>query len=321
MTCLLICKPDRWLDPALQPRRRIKMYDLQVFFANMDKILQRLKVNYSYTPKFGKLIETQCTFIGHHTHGPLNNNTWHTKKGYIPGFVYFDRTGYSGWAEIANSQTLFDASQQVDTVTARDFLTPFAQDYILNNRSKISQNKSDSFLRPDAPYVFVAGQIPTDSVQYWADIKSDDLIRLVANTFKNTRYTVIYKPHPIDYDKRRSFYNKLAKTLPITISHGSVHQIIKDATAVFTINSGVGFEALLHNKPVFCSGHSDYHWVTHRIKKADDIKNFEEKVKKTDITRIQKYMYYMLKNYFVECDNLTSIQNRIEQVLKEAHQV
>lgn len=317
MACLLITKPERWLDPARQAKRNIKMYDLQAFFVNMDAVLQNLKVNYSYINGIAKYIETECTFIGHHTCGSLNQDMWHIKKGYIPGFVYFDRTGYSGWAEIANSQTLFDTSQQIDSKTANDFLIPFAQDYIQNNKSKIDQN--ESFSRPDRPYVFVAGQIPKDSVLHWADIDTDDLVRLVAETFRNTNYAVVYKPHPVHYKKQRSFYNKLAKTLPVIISHGSVHQIIKDATAVFTVNSGVGFEALLHNKPVFCSGHSDYHWVTHRIKTADDIKNFEEKVKKTNITCIQKYMYYMLNNYFVQSDSLTSIQNRIEQVLKEAH--
>ena len=41
-----------------------------------------------------------------------------------------------------------------------------------------------------------------------------------------------------------------------------MHDLSSHAAAVFTINSGVGFEALFHLKPVVTFGHAEYDAVT-----------------------------------------------------------
>jgi len=42
------------------------------------------------------------------------------------------------------------------------------------------------------------------------------------------------------------------------MSDASVHDLISGANAVFTVNSGVGLEALLHGRPVVVTGECDY---------------------------------------------------------------
>ena len=44
--------------------------------------------------------------------------------------------------------------------------------------------------------------------------------------------------------------------------NANVHDLISRARGVFTINSGVGFESLIHGKPVVTFGNCDYRWAT-----------------------------------------------------------
>ena len=44
--------------------------------------------------------ETNSIFLAWHNHG-TTKNTWFIKSGYMPNYFYFDKTGYSGWAELA----------------------------------------------------------------------------------------------------------------------------------------------------------------------------------------------------------------------------
>jgi capsule polysaccharide export protein KpsC/LpsZ len=57
----------------------------------------------------------------------------------------------------------------------------------------------------------------------------------------------------------------------------NIHDLLSNCEAVFTVNSGAGMEAILHNKPVFCYGKSDYASVSHYILK-DEI-NWSERNK------------------------------------------
>ena len=44
------------------------------------------------------------------------------------------------------------------------------------------------------------------------------------------------------------------------------HSLIKQSESVFLVNSGVGFEALLHEKPVYCYGQVEYDCVINKVK-------------------------------------------------------
>src|SRR5690606_11694616 len=44
----------------------------------------------------------------------------------------------------------------------------------------------------------------------------------------------------------------------VLLSNASIHSLIERAEAVYKVNSGVGLEALLHEKPVVVTGKCDY---------------------------------------------------------------
>ena len=58
----------------------------------------------------------------------------------------------------------------------------------------------------------------------------------------------------------------------IWVDQCSVHDAIKGAKAIYTVNSGVGMEAILHEKPVVVFGQAEYDCVTERA----NLKNMDE---------------------------------------------
>ncbi|RJJ95293.1 capsular biosynthesis protein, partial [Escherichia coli] len=84
----------------------------------------------------------------------------------------------------------------------------------------------------------------------------------------NTSTKVVVKRHPycnsIEVEK---LINELEKEGKIIVSDSSVHHLIKTSKAVITVNSGVGLETVIHNKPVIITGKSDYYYAATAIAK------------------------------------------------------
>jgi capsule polysaccharide export protein KpsC/LpsZ len=260
------------------------------------------------------MIETDGIFLSHHTNFK-NKNIWNIKKGYINGYLNFDRHGYSGWAEIADSEKLFHESQEVEYSKALAFFEKFANDYINGDRSKIKQSTVGFDL--NTPYVFVAGQRPHDTVAQHSKIDTVQLMKDVINAYKDTNYKVVVKVHPLEIG-RAGRYSFLDNNPNVIVTDASIHTIIPKCTAVYTVNSGVGFEALLHRKRVFTSGHCDYHWVTTVLENKNDvIKSIVHLDEKIDEEALIKFVYYMLNIYFVNAYSEQSIKDKINLTIEE----
>ena len=83
---------------------------------------------------------------------------------------------------------------------------------------------------------------------------------------------IIVKPHPLNSESMkplgRIVLDRIKKGENILWARNiNIHELLENCEAVFTVNSGAGMEALLHKKPVFCYGRSDYASVSHYILK------------------------------------------------------
>ena len=97
---------------------------------------------------------------------------------------------------------------------------------------------------------------------------------------------------------------------------GSLHQLIAKSSAVYTINSSAGFEALLHGKRVFTTGHCDYHWATTTLKTDEDIKNSVTLIEQpVDKDRIIKFLHYCFNHYFMNVNDEKSIEQKIQKAV------
>lgn len=105
---------------------------------------------------------------------------------------------------------------------------------------------------------------------------------------------------------------KYEKEKKIMIFNGSIHDAISKCTTVYVINSGVGFEALLHLKPVVTFGKSDYMSVTKHITNLNEIeKNPCYFLDDEQRDKIKLFLYYFINEKCVSIDNKKDIKRKI----------
>ena len=246
-------------------------------------------------------------------HGTFKQkNVWNLKKSYIPGYSYWDRSGYSGWAELTTSEEMFVESQKIDYEVAKKFFDSFAKQYIESNTSKYSQTDSKPFHHKNK-FIFVACQKPHDTVSKLARIKTEHLPRLVQEVCQNTEYDVVVKFHPM-HGKQIEILN-MDK---VHIVDNSIHDIIPHASAVITVNSGVGLESMLHRIPVYTTGVCEYQWITRSIKSKEELKNILDTINDPfEEERNVKFFYYLLNTYYVKTNDIQSIQEKLMMCITE----
>lgn len=290
--------------------------DVEKFYTMLPEILIEMGIEYDATPatlgRNGKKVvrdkDTLC--LAWHLHGNLPD-IWHLKTAYLPDYFYFDKHGYSGWSDLAK-----EYEYDVDIENIRDEMQAFCDNYISRNRSRAIQPEA-AYL-PKEPYVLVLLQRNNDTVMEFAHMDSQVLLDEVTEVYKDTKYKVCAKSHPFK-DTLKTYGDGDVKIGPdVFHATGSLHKIIAGAAAVYTVNSGSGFEALLHSKRVFTSGHSEYHWVTTTVKNRQDLQDTMHLVEEpVDKDAILKFLHYALNKYFVNVNDRQSIKDRLELAISQ----
>jgi hypothetical protein len=280
---IIINKPVSWINRD-KAKGGYWHHDIDELYTRLERLVKDFKVP-------GRV------YINHHSIG--GKNTWHIKKGYVPGYLYFDKYGYSGWSELAKKYdgNLIFPNEKEDIIS-------ICQYYINNNVSKAAQPAISD--EPDKPYILVTGQQATDTVARLSYIDTNTLPKLVKKAYKNTKYNIVFKPHPLD----KTRYSNYVK--------GSIHDLIPNAEAVYTVNSGTGFEALMHGKRVFTTGDCDYKWATTQLKTEQDIIDSIDLIEEPiDLDYIISFLHYCFNYHFVHAYSDESIIRKLQRVVKE----
>jgi capsule polysaccharide export protein KpsC/LpsZ len=234
------------------------------------------------------------------------------KEVYTLHEMYLDKTGYSGWAEMANNEELFKESQRVELDEAKRFLSGYVKKYEENGSTKYKQSSEIS--KTPLKFVLVLMQVSNDTVSKLADISSYNLAKMVSDGYSGSDFSVVIKPHPRDV----RFKPNMVNNKDAIIVNDSIYSLIPKSSAVYTVNSGAGFESLLYRKPVFTSGHNDYHWVTTRVRNRDDIEKTKSQFD-IDKDSIVKFLYYFLNEYVITYDNKEQIRRKIMKIMNGAN--
>lgn len=287
---MVIYKPNKkflW-DPSHTHAPEYK--ELIAFYNNLEQVLKEEEISYKIEPcNFISPIKkhSNAIVLGFHIYDNPENY-WTIKRGYLPGYLYFNRTGYSGWAECT-----YDKNKKYNC----ENLEEIKKYYIKNNVSKGVQPEGAD--KTKKPYILVLAQKPNDTVSKLAHIKTLDLSALVQRAYVESDYTVYTKQHP--------GANCLSGTNCI---EGSLHTLIADADKIYTVNSGAGFEALLHGKHVFTSGKCEYQVVTTCLSNFDDILRTIDLPGPTQ-EEIDNYLSYCFTEFFVNAFDKESIRKKV----------
>ena len=107
----------------------------------------------------------------------------------------------------------------------------------------------------------------------------------------------------------------------IYLIDGNIHKLVTQSTGVFVINSGVGFESLIHGKPVVTFGNCDYKWATFRASpdSLDEAKRYVFEFSDIKQQRAWRYVYYYHFHhaYSIDSAHWSDSQERLLQFLAD----
>ncbi|MCW7538933.1 CDP-glycerol glycerophosphotransferase family protein [Aquabacterium sp. A7-Y] len=250
--------------------------------------------------------------VSYHTRATYNSAWLHIQESPLAGRCSVDPQGFAGYSSLANGFSELEAHcEGLDQEQLLRNHRDLHETYVAANVSKYEQAAPGA--QVSGPYVFVALQIPTDTVADLADVDGIQLLHTVARHYAGTGIKVIAKRHPYcnSLSVQRATAALQAEGL-IELTEASVHELIAGAQAVFTVNSGVGLEALIHLKPVVVTGDCDYAYgVAARARSVDELARILHAPLVADTGRIYRLLHYYVHRFTVCADDTDEIDRRI----------
>ena len=201
----------------------------------------------------------------------LDERVYYYMQMVIPSIFSIDPCG---WCATSSNWPISESSWTESKMTP-DIFDQIAE-RINSNKSKFQQPKFQNILLPEK-YILFPCQIPHDeTIKYHSDVSVENSLEcLITAITRNKDFSLVVKSHPANiaamkplHDIFQSHQNKIndnEKRRLIWIDQASIHELIQKSTAVFTVNSGVGLEALLHSKRVYTFGNADYASAAEKI--------------------------------------------------------
>lgn len=305
---IVIRKPTRFIE-IFRDAKKLDVHndDVEKLYNVLPGIIEKLGIDFTILETNEQVHNYRRRpddiLLSWHDYG-MTKNTWYIKSGYLPNYFYFDSRGFSGWSELTTSY-----HHDIDVNEVREWVESVCSNHIENNITRFTAPYDDPL--PSNPYVLVIDQRPDDIVNDLAYINY--LPHHVKQTFADTKYDVIVKSSPLAIE-----YSKTGWRFEIEEDAGSLHALISSASAIYTINSSAGFEALLHGKRVFTTGLCDYHWATTTLKTREDLRRSIELIDEPiDNDARIKFLHYCLTEYFMTTHDVSSIEKKILRAVDE----
>jgi hypothetical protein len=168
-----------------------------------------------------------------------------------------------GWGPLQASMASMPNVSHIDSGRAAAYCRQLSWDLQQSGASKHRQPPPRRITNI-GPYIFVPLQLSEDdTILYHSPIKVTDFIDVIGEWAVAKGWTLVFKLHPYDNARQTARAVERWTRYPNIYScQDNIHSLICGAVLVCTINSGSGFESLIHGKPVVAFGDCDYRWVT-----------------------------------------------------------
>ena len=188
-----------------------------------------------------------------------------TASAYLPPFRYFDPQGVRALSSIGDQQ--FDA-QSVAADPAQALFDRLRLAYVAGRKSRYDQPDEVVLVPQGCIAVFLQSE-GHRQVEETCHLSMRQMIKALLD--RDDPRPIVVKPHPRDTDMdtltwlgQKARKDKRLHLLPVNI-----HDILAAADVVVTINSAVGVEAMLHEKPVVLCGQADFHHICEVVTRRD----------------------------------------------------
>ena len=259
--------------------------------------------------------KTRGRIISYHTRAPFDPTRIHVQEAPLAGYCTFDHAGFAGFASTATDHS--EIHRFVANITDEALETNHQEmiaRFVDANVSKYSQSGDSGPLPTN--YVFVALQVSTDVVAQLGFMTGMELLDGVVKHYRGTGTRVVVKRHPFCRSmKVQESLDRWEAEGDIIRSNSSIHGILKNAQVVFTINSGVGLEALMHEKTVIVGGSCDYCYAARVANNRDELSQILTGNLAPDRKRIREFLYFFTQRFAVPATDSTGIRLRLAEWL------
>ena len=247
--------------------------------------------------------------LSYHTEG-YSPGTLHFKEADLPRYFSIDTHGYSGWSSLAGSSVEGLPLGDLPAADVEEFFESTRRHMLQTHYSKYVQSANvDHGPLPDR-FVFVALQILGDRVQSLARVPMLQMLDIVVRRFAGMDRAVVVKRHPLCQNRHVSdVLAALSASKKILLRNDSIHDLISNADAVITVNSGVRSEAAIHLKPVYIFGAAEYAPIAHSISdEADFVRKTNPIELPVSADMIKRFVYFYRNRWLVDTQDARSLQ-------------
>ncbi|OUM88989.1 MAG: hypothetical protein BAA01_10255 [Bacillus thermozeamaize] len=191
--------------------------------------------------------------------------------GLLPGTIVVEEMGQMGESFPAVKYQQFmnlDVNDQDLAMAER--VIKMIRDKKLNRNIQPINNMKEKLLSQlikDRAIIFYAGQNDFESgmYPYTEETKkyhspifktSDEAALYLSALAKKNKWNFIYKPHPLIYRLRKSYYEKLKVENMIVVSDIDINDLVDMADLTITILSQTGYVSLIRNRPTLMLGYT-----------------------------------------------------------------
>ena len=234
-------------------------------------------------------------------------------------FKWLFSCDYRGWS---SEHSVYPCDYSAGDATSSTF-DEYKEKLLTNNSSKFNQPSAIGRSKliknrqiPDDDYIFFPCQLPYDeSIKYHSNYSEIEVVSALVSWAKAHHVNVVFKAHPAN-PKSCNEFQKIAYGKYMYWSDASIHDLINHAKAVYTINSGVGFEAMFYNKPIVTFGRIEYDAVTIHAS-LDNLSEVWHRVKKDNrsgrLNRYKKFVDWYCKHCCVDLEANSDVIDRVLQ--------
>ncbi len=308
--------PAEWFDNPLDRDRHQRLYaSLLVALAELSVTVRPIRLPYA-ADGAERLHAHGQLVISFHSHGD-EGNVLRFKESYVPPYYTADPMGYSGFSKLATEPEHFRHDiERVPLKAAETFVADLRETLVRRNASKYAQPTAEAEL-PRGPYVFVPLQTIEDPVAGFAHIDQIDALAVISAKARARGWSVVAKRHPLCTARRiEAGLEELSRDYGnLHLSTGSIHPLIAGAEAVVGCNSGVLFEALVHDKPVVAYGRSDFRIATWEATTNAELARALDGLDAVGPAFRARFVAWYLTTYCVHAGDVPAIRGRIAEVL------
>lgn len=245
----------------------------------------------------------------------VNDKGWSASSSLYPfDGRAIEENSYGTYESYQEKLFKHDLSSKFDQKERQSFSLLASKRQIPSKRSLLNFGS-----RVGVPYIFFPLQIPHDqSIKYFSDYSEEEIVQSLVNWGKENEVPIVLKPHPANKKIMKQFYDYV-DGINIFWSDAHVHDLISYSTAVFTINSGVGFESLFHEKPVVTFGRAEYDCVTFRanLDNISDAWSYCIGENQDQLgSKYKEFIDWFLNEYAIDMSNPESATNKLKDVVE-----